>query len=223
MALGALPELPLTSWEATKETLHLWAQIVGKVRMASSAPRNHWWHVTLYVDVRGLTTRRLHASNGVTFEISFDFVDHRLVVRTNTGIKAFHNACRHRGVRFANGHGNCERTGFVCPFHGWRWNMDGKNTFVYGRSKFSDHQLDQADLALPQCRVETWGGCAWINLDDDAPPLRAVWSPSPPRTMRGRWSRCARSGGCRACSPSTGSSPWRHLWRATTSWRHIRS
>src|SRR5437868_13031510 len=80
-----LPALPLDSWERTKETLHLWVQIVGKVRMASSAPRNHWWHVPLYVDVRGLTTRRLHAQNGVTFEIAFDFVDHRLVVLTNRG------------------------------------------------------------------------------------------------------------------------------------------
>jgi hypothetical protein len=80
-----LPELPLDEWEATKETLHLWVQIVGKVRMASSAPRNHWWHVPLYVDVRGLTTRRMHAESGVTFEIDFDFVDHRLVVATHRG------------------------------------------------------------------------------------------------------------------------------------------
>jgi hypothetical protein len=80
-----LPELPLASWEATKRTLHLWVQIVGKVKMATSAPRNHWWHVALYVDVRGLSTRRLHAANGVTFEIAFDFVDHRLVVQTNRG------------------------------------------------------------------------------------------------------------------------------------------
>ena len=80
-----LPELPLTGWEETKETLHLWAQIVGKVRMASTAPRNHWWHVTLYVDVRGLTTRRMHARGGVAFEIDFDFVEHRLVVATNRG------------------------------------------------------------------------------------------------------------------------------------------
>ena len=42
-----LPELPLTEWEETKNTLHLWAQIVGKVRLASTAPRNHWWHVPL--------------------------------------------------------------------------------------------------------------------------------------------------------------------------------
>jgi len=80
-----LPELPLTEWEPTKNTLHLWAQIVGKVRLASTAPRNHWWHVPLYVDVRGLTTRRMHAKSGVSFEIDFDFVDHRLVIATNGG------------------------------------------------------------------------------------------------------------------------------------------
>ena len=84
-ARPGLPELPLAQWEETKDTLHLWAQIVGKVRMASSAPRNHWWHVPLYVDVRGLTTRRLHAKNDVAFEIDFDFVDHRLVVATDRG------------------------------------------------------------------------------------------------------------------------------------------
>jgi Family of unknown function (DUF5996) len=82
---GELPELPLTAWEETKETLHRWVQIVGKMRMASSPPRNHWWHVPLYVDVRGVTTRRMHAPDGVTFQIDFDFVDHRLVVTTNRG------------------------------------------------------------------------------------------------------------------------------------------
>jgi Family of unknown function (DUF5996) len=81
----ALPPLPLEGWEPTKDTLHLWVQIVGKIRMASSAPRNHWWHVPLYVDVRGLTTRRLHAANGVAFGIRFDFVEHRLVVDTEAG------------------------------------------------------------------------------------------------------------------------------------------
>src|SRR5713101_4643588 len=80
-----LPELPLTEWEPTKNTLHLWAQIVGKVRLASTAPRNHWWHVPLYVDVRGLTTRRMHSPGGVTFQIDFDFVDHVLIVRTSAG------------------------------------------------------------------------------------------------------------------------------------------
>jgi hypothetical protein len=80
-----LPELPLADWEATKNTLHLWAQIVGKVRLGSTAPRNHWWNAPLYLDVRGLTTRRMHSDNGVAFEIVFDFVDHRLVITTNSG------------------------------------------------------------------------------------------------------------------------------------------
>jgi Family of unknown function (DUF5996) len=80
-----LPELPLAAWEETKETLHRWIQIVGKVRLASTASRNHWWHVPLYVDVRGLTTRRMHSPGGVGFEIDFDFVDHRLVIATNGG------------------------------------------------------------------------------------------------------------------------------------------
>src|SRR5712691_12401538 len=80
-----LPELALSEWEATKNTLHLWAQIVGKVRLASAAPRNHWWHAALYVDVRGLTTRRMHADAGVSFQIDFDFVAHRLVISTNAG------------------------------------------------------------------------------------------------------------------------------------------
>jgi hypothetical protein len=77
--------LPLEDWEDTKRTLHLWTQIVGKVRMASSPPRNHWWHATLYVDVRGLTTRLIHTADGRGFSIDFDFVDHRLVVRTTDG------------------------------------------------------------------------------------------------------------------------------------------
>jgi hypothetical protein len=80
-----LPTLPYEEWEPTKTTLHLWAQIVGKVRMASTPPRNHWWHVPLYVDVRGLTTRRMHAADGTAFRIDFDFLDHRLVVSTDRG------------------------------------------------------------------------------------------------------------------------------------------
>jgi hypothetical protein len=79
-----LPELPLEAWEPTKTTLHLWTQIVGKIKLATTPPRNHWWHAPLYLDVRGLTTRRLHHGQ-VGFQIDFDFVDHRLVARTNRG------------------------------------------------------------------------------------------------------------------------------------------
>lgn len=80
--MSELPELPLEPWEATKETLHLWTQIVGKVRLASTPPQNHWWNAPLYVDTRGLTTRRLR-SGGRDFDVSFDFIAHELVVRTS--------------------------------------------------------------------------------------------------------------------------------------------
>ncbi|TAL01540.1 MAG: aromatic ring-hydroxylating dioxygenase subunit alpha [Rhodospirillaceae bacterium] len=95
-----------------------------------------------------------------------------LVVRTKTGIKAFHNACRHRGMRLASGHGNCKTQGFICSFHGWRFNMDGENTFLFGRHLFSEKNLEKAELALAPCRVALWGGSAFINFDDNAPPLR---------------------------------------------------
>lgn len=94
-----------------------------------------------------------------------------IVVRTKTGVKAFHNACRHRGVQLATGTGNCKVQGFICPFHGWRWNLDGENTFVFGRKVFSDEILDKAELNLVPCRLEQWGGSAFINFDDNAPPL----------------------------------------------------
>jgi hypothetical protein len=79
-----LPELHLSDWRPTKDTLHLYCQIVGKIRLATTAPRNHWWNVPLYVDLRGLTTRRLQY-NDTAFEIDFDFVDNIVVVRTADG------------------------------------------------------------------------------------------------------------------------------------------
>jgi len=79
--MPVLPELHLAGWRPTKDTLHLYAQILGKVRLQSSAPRNHWWHAALYVDVRGLTTRRMQ-QGATTFEIALDLVDHAAVVRT---------------------------------------------------------------------------------------------------------------------------------------------
>jgi phenylpropionate dioxygenase-like ring-hydroxylating dioxygenase large terminal subunit len=64
-----------------------------------------------------------------------------IVVHTKRGIKAFDNACRHRGVPIGGGtggeHGNCAKVKFICPFHGWRWTMAGENTFVYGKHIFN--------------------------------------------------------------------------------------
>ncbi len=95
-----------------------------------------------------------------------------IVVNTKDGVKAHHNHCRHRGVPIAGGHGNdrgnCAKTGFICPFHGWRWNMEGDCTFVYGKQLFNQDLLEAEDLKLRSVRCETWGGCAYINLDDNA-------------------------------------------------------
>ncbi len=100
-----------------------------------------------------------------------------VVVRTEElGVRAFQNACRHRGVKVAAGHGNCAN-GLTCPFHGWCYGPDGKNTFVTQSKSFAEHNLDPADLDLTPVRCEMWGGCAWINLDDDAPPLRECIEP----------------------------------------------
>ena len=81
---ATLPPLPLEEWEATKETLHRYCQIVGKVRMEYSPYRNHWWHVTLYVTARGLTTGPIPYGRAA-FDISFDLIENRLVVTTSEG------------------------------------------------------------------------------------------------------------------------------------------
>lgn len=78
------PRLRVEDWTATRETLHMWTQIVGKIRLAHAPLVNHWWQVTLYVSPRGLTTSTIPYGSGV-FDIEFDFVDHQLNVRTSEG------------------------------------------------------------------------------------------------------------------------------------------
>jgi hypothetical protein len=78
------PALPLSAWADTYATLHMWTQIVGKVRLALSPHINHWWEVPLYVNARGLTTSPIPYRKGV-FEVQFDFIDHRLDVTTCIG------------------------------------------------------------------------------------------------------------------------------------------
>ena len=81
----ALPTLPLDNWEDTKETLHRYCQIAGKVRMELSPFRNHWWHVTLYVTTRGLSTGPIPYGpyGSATFDISFDLLENKLAVTTS--------------------------------------------------------------------------------------------------------------------------------------------
>src|SRR3954452_18556846 len=79
------PSIPLADWQDTRDTLQLYTQVVGKIRLANESPVNHWWNVTLYVSARGLTTSLMPHPAGPAFEIDFDFVDHRLVVSTTAG------------------------------------------------------------------------------------------------------------------------------------------
>jgi hypothetical protein len=75
------PALPLEAWQETRDTLHMWTQIAGKVRLALAPRTNHWWNVALYVSARGLTTSVVPYGDRV-FEIEFDFLEHQLVIRT---------------------------------------------------------------------------------------------------------------------------------------------
>ena len=78
------PALPLEAWQDTYATLHMWTQIVGKVRLAQSPLVNHWWEVPLYISARGLTTSAIPYQRGI-FEVEFDFLRHNLVIQTSEG------------------------------------------------------------------------------------------------------------------------------------------
>ncbi len=115
-----------------------------------------------------------HVGDFVEYEILGQSV---LVVRVaDDEVKAYQNACRHRGMQLANGRGRFEH-GIECPFHGWCWHLDGSNRYVYEPGLFDASQLDAADLALRECRVDTWGGCVFVSFDPEAPPLRASLEP----------------------------------------------
>ena len=99
-----------------------------------------------------------------------------LVVRVSKdSIKAYYNACRHRGTRLTCGRG---RVGsFICPFHGWRWNLDGSVKLVLDREEFVPRSDE--DLALVQLRAEEWAGFVFITMDRDAMPLLEYLDPIP--------------------------------------------
>ena len=113
-----------------------------------------------------------------------DFVEYEivgmsilLVRQKDRSIKAFHNACRHRATELAKGSGRLPGRQLVCPFHGWRWNLDGSNSYVFLDSAFDAECLKPHDLHLRECVVETWAGHIWINMDPAAPPLMDALSP----------------------------------------------
>ena len=81
---GAWPSLPFEEWKETCATLHMYSQVVGKIRLALTPLVNHWWNVPLYVSPRGLTTSAMHYA-GRVFEIQFDFISHRLLILCSDG------------------------------------------------------------------------------------------------------------------------------------------
>src|ERR1700744_6113386 len=116
-----------------------------------------------------------------------DFVEYEIldqsiiVVRLDADtVAAYHNACRHRGVKLVEGNGSLPgaRRTFVCPFHGWCWGIDGRNTFVLRPEAFAEENMSADDLQLVSVKCELWGGCVWINLGDHVPQPHPQLLPS---------------------------------------------
>ncbi|MCW5937633.1 MAG: hypothetical protein KIT11_10050 [Fimbriimonadaceae bacterium] len=83
-----LPELNIQDWQDTYTTLHMWTQIVGKLRLEQCPSQNHWWHVALYVTAEGLTTMPI-SSDGGFYEVQFDFLRHRMRIATSDAREEF--------------------------------------------------------------------------------------------------------------------------------------
>jgi hypothetical protein len=82
------PSIPVAEWSDTRDTLQLWTQVVGKVRMVNEPLVNHWWNVPLYVSARGLTTGLISHSSGQGFQIDFDLRAHQLEISTSSGAQS---------------------------------------------------------------------------------------------------------------------------------------
>jgi phenylpropionate dioxygenase-like ring-hydroxylating dioxygenase large terminal subunit len=115
-----------------------------------------------------------------------DYVEYKvcdlsvMVVRHGPGakdIKAFHNVCPHRATQLGNGSGSFRGRQIVCPFHGWRWNIDGSPSLKYGAESFRPECVTDEELSLHECLVDTWGGCVFINMDRNARPLQEQIAP----------------------------------------------
>jgi phenylpropionate dioxygenase-like ring-hydroxylating dioxygenase large terminal subunit len=114
-----------------------------------------------------------------------DFVDYQicdysiLIVRqADNGVKAFFNTCPHRATQLCIGGGRLPGGQIVCPFHGWRWNLDGTNSFVYAPQGFDPDTIRAEDIRLSECTADVWAGCVWINMDPHARPLQDALSPA---------------------------------------------
>lgn len=121
----------------------------------------HWWQ---------------HACHETEIPKPGDYTEYQifdqsiLVIRQRDGsVKAFQNACRHRGTALGCGTGTFRANQIVCPFHGWRWNLAGENTYVYARDAFRDEKVEESDISLRELQVAVRWGFVWVNFDPDAP------------------------------------------------------
>jgi phenylpropionate dioxygenase-like ring-hydroxylating dioxygenase large terminal subunit len=112
--------------------------------------------------------------------VEYEICDQSILVvrQADASVKAFYNTCPHRATQLLKGVGRAGRGQIVCPFHGWRWNIDGTSSFVYGAKGFAPECVRSDEIRLQECRVETWGGSVWINMDPDARPLQEALSPA---------------------------------------------
>jgi phenylpropionate dioxygenase-like ring-hydroxylating dioxygenase large terminal subunit len=110
----------------------------------------------------------------VNFEIGDQSI---VVVRTEAGLKAYFNACRHRGTRLVSGQGRIGE--FRCPFHAWRWNLDGSIRYQADAAHFEPRPPEE--LCLPECRVGAWGGWVFVTMQADTEPLEDFLDPIPRR------------------------------------------
>jgi len=101
------------------------------------------------------------------------------VIRTEEGIKGYYNVCQHRGRRLKDGDGNSGKS-IYCPFHAWRWNLDGSLAYRTNDEDWEGVPLcSHAEVALKEVRVETWGGWVWFTMDPDIKPLLEYLAPIP--------------------------------------------
>ncbi|MEW6471473.1 MAG: aromatic ring-hydroxylating dioxygenase subunit alpha [Actinomycetota bacterium] len=94
-------------------------------------------------------------------------------------VKAYHNVCQHRGMQLKEGCGNASE--LRCPSHAWTWNLDGTLKAVTDAFDFDESAVAPGCLSLPECRVDSWGGFIFINVDGQAPPLLDYLAPVPSR------------------------------------------
>lgn len=100
-----------------------------------------------------------------------------IVVRTAENIKAYHNFCPHRGTSLAEGQGTFNKGNIICPFHGWRWNTEGENTFVLAKEEFKQGKLEACDVALRYVHCQEFEGMVFVNFAENPQPFDEFIAP----------------------------------------------